>query len=164
MTHKTPNTPVLIVQDCRDGAPATGQTGIYEGDYPRGALVFLHDGTRQLYYDQLISGELAFTSGQHSGQPLVDLIPYWSPGDAGPPHPLGPHHPITRANDPQPPYWFATHNPRIRLPDESVIWGDECWWTPASTAPPLAQAQADLEEHKAVLLSMAQALEEENPK
>lgn len=25
-------------------------------------------------------------------------------------------------------YWFWTDNPRIRLQDGSVIWGDECRW------------------------------------
>lgn len=151
-----PGTKVLITEDCRDGSPATGQVGVYEGDFPRGACVFLEDGARELYYNEFVSGKLCFIDGKWKGRSLVNMIPFWSPGDREP-HPRGDGFPMTASTDPAPPYWFPTTNPRIRLPDDSIIWGDECWWGDAETAPSLEKAQADLEDHKAILRGIVQA-------
>ena len=126
---------VLIVQDCRDGSPATGQTGIYEGDFPRGALVKI-DG-ELCEYDYAKWVEWLETAPKPKP-------PLW---DQGEPEPEGDS-------------WFPTDNPRIRLEDGSVIWGDECWWRPAEDAPPLAEAQEDLEKHKTVLRYAFRALSE----
>lgn len=155
-----PGDKVLIIEDCREGSPATGQVGVYAGEFPRGAIVFLEGGARELYYDEFISGDLRFIRGEWEGKSLVDMIPFWSPENREP-HPKGEGHLVTASPDPSPPYWFPSTNPRIRLPDGSVIWGDECWWGEAKNAPPLEEAQADLEDHKTVLRGMAQAMADE---
>jgi hypothetical protein len=44
-------------------------------------------------------------------------------------------------------------NPRIRLQDNSVIWGMECWWKPVDDTP-LIDAQKDLLAHKIQILNL----------
>lgn len=156
--HK-PGTKVLIIEDCRDGGPATGQVGVYEGDFSRGAVVRFEDRSIEYCFDEFVKGSIRYTGGLFIGRLVVDHVPYWSP--SGQPHPVSDSHPITHAKEPAVPFWFDTTNPRIRLPDGSVIWGDECWWGDAETAPPLDEAQAGLKQHKAVLAGMLQALAEE---
>ena len=120
--RQEPGSKVLIIEDCREGSPATGQVGIYEGEFPRGAVVFLHDGAKELNYEPFINKEIKFTGGKWEGLPVVTMVPFWSPGGREP-HPLGETYPVVTDPKPEPPYWFPTDNPRIRLPDGSVIWG-----------------------------------------
>lgn len=156
-----PGDKVLIIEDCREGSPATGQVGVYEGKFPRAAIVRGLGFWREYSYDVFIEGKVRFTAGEFTLDPLVKHIPFWSLGNREP-HPKGEGFPVlATAHDPKPPYWFSTDNPRIRLPDGSTIWGDECWWGDAKTAPPLEEAQADLKDHKTVLRGMAQAMADE---
>ena len=156
-----PGDRVLIIEDCRDGSPATGLVGVYEGDFPRGVVVFVSDGAEKFYYDEFISGRTRAGGGPFNREPLVNIIPFWSP-DGSRPHPCGEGLYVTVSCSPSPPYWFPTDNPRIRLPDGSIIWGDECWWGDAENAPPtLGEAQADLENYKTVLRGVAQVIIEE---
>jgi len=143
---RQPGMEVIIIEDCRNVADVSGQKGIYEGDFPRGAVVFNESDAREVYYDAFVSGE------------LVKLIPYWCPRrDMA--HPLGDGYPVVYGTDPEPPYWFETRNPRIRLTDGSIIWGDECWWGPVEGAP-LEEAKQKLEEHKSLMREAMQALSE----
>lgn len=156
-----PGDKILIIEDCREGSPATGQVGIYEGEFPREATIRGLGFWREYSYDVFIEGKVRFTAGEFTLAPLVNHIPFWSPGNREP-HPKGEGHPITASLEPSPPYWFPTNNPRIKLSDGSVIWGDECWWGDAKTAPPtLEEAQTDLEDHKTVLRGLVQAMSEE---
>jgi len=129
-------TKVLIIEDCRDGAPAAGLVGVYEGDFPRSVLCKIGDDLHEYDYVAWV-------------QWLENL-----PDDAQ-------HPPEWREGEPEPEgdCYFVLNNPRIRLLDGSVIWGDECWWGDAETAPPLEKAQAYLENHKIVLREMMHALE-----
>lgn len=148
-----PGTKVRITEDCRDEKTATGQIGVYEGDFPRGAAVRLGEGSEGYFYEEFVNGEIEFAAGPYKGEPLVERIPYWAPhSDIR--HPVRDDLPISRTSEPEPPFWFETFNPRIRLPDDSVIWGDECWWAPAEDAPPLEEAQAGLKAHKEMLLEL----------
>lgn len=79
-----PGAQVLIIEDCREGHPATGQIATFEASFT-----------------------------------IMDC-------------------PI----------------PHFRLPDGSEITGLECWWQRVEEAPPLAEAQKALEEHKAILREM----------
>lgn len=151
-----PGTRVLIIEDCRDGSPATGQVGVYEGEQLRKAIVRLVDSGKEYLYWPFVNGEIEFSGGTLKGKPLVSVIPFWAPRDYMN-HPVGEGFPIVRGSDPPSPFWFFSLNPRIRLADGSVIWGDECWWGDAETAPPLDEAVKDLEEHKTVLLGLMQA-------
>lgn len=156
-----PGDKVLIIEDCREGSPATGQVGVYEGEFPRGAIVFVPDGSKEFCYDEFVSGKTRAAGGAFDGHSLAKLIPFWSPG-GDEPHPCGDDFPMKDGASLEPPYWFSSTNPRIKLPDGSTIWGDECWWGDAKNAPPtLEEAQADLEDHKTILRGMAQAMADE---
>jgi hypothetical protein len=130
---------VLVIEDCRPGAPATGQTGTYEGEFPRSVMVVYRGKNHEFDYDRWISGAVKFSDGTAA----IDGIPEWKDGESRP------------AED----CWFVELNPRIRLADGSAIWGDECWWGDAATAPAtLSEAQTELEQHKILLRAMASAL------
>ena len=110
-----PGTQVYITMDCREGGPATGQIGTYEGDFPltvafgvekaNGEFLFI-DGeySYQAYKDGLITVE--------DGRAAKDVYPEWKKGQPRP----------------APLFAMVEDNPRIRLSDGSVIWGCECWW------------------------------------
>ena len=151
-----PGDKVLIIEDCREGSPATGQVGVYEGDFPRGVLVMFADRSREFDYTSFVEGAVRY-SGDHPlvDRPLVSHIPFWTV-EGRYEHPLGDEYPVMP--DKTKPFWFPTDNPRIKLPDGSVIWGDECWWRDAENAPPLEEAQADLKDHKTVLRGMYNTL------
>lgn len=127
-------TEVIIIQDVREGAPATGQKAIYEGDFPISMVC--------------VTGENKFEEvSLEFYETIRDIIPEWVQGMPKPDYP----------------YAFPTDNPRMRLSDGSEIWGYECWWNDADKTPPLAEAQADLELHKQVIVAMMEASKEETP-
>jgi hypothetical protein len=103
---------VLIIEDCRPGAPATGQMGTYEGKFPRTVIVMYRGKNYEFLHDRWISGAVKFSDGTAA----VDGIPEWKEGEPQPSEDC----------------WFVETNPRIRLADGSVIWGDECWWGDAA--------------------------------
>lgn len=157
-----PGDRVLIIQDCRDGSPATGQHGVYEGDKPWGIWLVGpadEDGRcavgPEYHHDDYESGAvelrhvlrddpdfvkqcrvtgMAFT-------PAKDIWPVQQEGD-GPPGEL----------------FAVPHlNPRIRLDDGSVIWGIECWWRSLEEEPAydMEEEVASLEEYKSFLREFA---------
>lgn len=115
MKHK-PGDRVLIIEDCREGSPTTGQIGVYEGMFP--ISVFLHDGENFLpgewNFEEYDSGRLAIAT---DGVSIKELYPLWVEGE----------------ERPEGPFALANENPRIRLEDGSVIWGCQCWWGQAET-------------------------------
>lgn len=117
-----PGDKVFIIEDCRAGAPATGQVGIYEGDYPRTAIVCAGGRSADFDYDQFVSGRVKLVDGRQMRQ----VVRYWSA--RGEPSPVPDGQVVTGEAEKLLMYWFWTDNPRIRLQDGSVIWGDECRW------------------------------------
>jgi hypothetical protein len=138
-----PNTQVLITEDCRDGGTATGQIGTYEGDFP--LTIALNSGQgwiAEVDYEAYMRGNLRGVAGDPAG----DIWPLWQKGT---PQPEGP-------------FAMPIDNPRIRLADGSVIWGCECWWQAAETAPvTLEEAKIDLKEFKELLRGLADLLRNE---
>lgn len=120
---------VLVVEDIREGSPATGKTGIYEGDFPLTAIVKYNGETREVDYEPFVKAVWS------------KMIPFW---ERGKPKPEGN-------------YWFEIDNPRIRLEDGSTIWGAECWWQPDENQE-LPEAVACLARHKAMLQELAEEL------
>jgi hypothetical protein len=94
---------VRIIEDCRKtDTPATGQLGMYEGDFPRSVAVKTRSG--------------GFAEYCHQDWETI-------PADQKPPE-------LKRGEPkPEPPFFLVMDNPRIRLADGSYIWGDECWWS-----------------------------------
>lgn len=92
---------VRITKDCREGEPATGKYGIYEGDFPFTAMFMVGGELREADLD-------AFQKA-----PFFHLFNHWEHGQPRPPDP----------------WWIELTNPRIRLEDGSTIWGAECWWS-----------------------------------
>ena len=143
MINMKAGTKVLIVEDVRDGAPATGKTGIYEGDFPLTACLGYQinedvetEWRGEWDYQEYISGKLKLIDGTPANTKFIE----WNP-------PL-----------PQPRPFFAMvmENPRIRLKDGSVIWGVECWWKPLDkSAPTLEENKQELEEQKVFLRAIA---------
>ena len=98
-----------------------------------------HYKAHTFLHDRWISGAVKFSGGTAA----VDGIPEWKEGESRPGEDC----------------WFIELNPRIRLADGSAIWGDECFWGDAATAPAtLSDAQTELEQHKILLRAMASAL------
>ena len=144
MSEYKPGAKVLIIEDCREGGQATGLVGVYEGEFPRSVIVVLVEKMIEYDYDGFINGDVRFKTdgGVLGGKPAVHYIPYYTV-DGRHKHPLGGEYPAKP--DDATPFWFETNNPRIRLPDGSAIWGDECMWGDAVTAPPLAEAKESLD-------------------
>lgn len=134
-----PGSRVRIIQDCREGSPATGQYGVYEGDFPLYIMVQF-DGEIK----ELSPWEYATTTVTVDGRevPLSDVCP------------------IYRGETPPPPengnFSIACDNPRIRLDSGEAIWGAECWWDIADKAEDLAKVQEEVEQFKAVLRAIAE--------
>lgn len=99
-----PGTKVLIAEDVRDGNPATGKLGVYEGNFPR-SVALTKDGGKT-WFSQEYDYELFVNTGG------TETFPLWASGET----PAGGV------------FAMVMTNPRIRLEDGSVIWGDECWW------------------------------------
>lgn len=118
-----PGTKVLITQDCRTGGVATGQIGTYEGDYPYTAIICLNGEYREYDYELFVRWNAT----------QENPFPEYSGGDK----------PAV--------FYIPNNNPRIRLPDGSVIWGAECWWGEAEGAPPLEEAQRQTEIVKLII-------------
>ena len=126
---------VRITQDCRDGSPASGAYGIYEGDFPLTAIVSVNGDYQEFDHDAFV----AWNSKREN--PIPEM---------------------TRENPkPGPAFWFANNNPRIRLEDGSTIWGCQCWWTLIDQDDPaivdLQKAQEDTVE---VIIALANAIRE----
>lgn len=136
-----PGTKVLISQDCRDGHPATGQIGIYEGDFPYSVtLGYRPEGVEETEwkgefgYDDYKSGAVKFKGGT----PVNSIYAEWVLGE----------------KQPAPFFAMPSNNPRIRLPDGSTIWGAECWWGEVVEGVTLEEAQAQTEEVKKAIVSI----------
>jgi len=118
---------VRIIEDCRKvDNPATGNLGIYEGDFPRTVFVKNTDGSAAEFW--------------YEGWDKVNAewkIPELKRGE---PRPEGR-------------YWFINTNPRIRLEDGSYIWGDECWWSDKVEADVL-ELQKDVDFFREVYAAM----------
>lgn len=141
-------TRVFITEDCRDGGEATGQFGIYEGDFPFSVIL----GTcppgqedvqwgRRYSYDRYVSGSLLLSDGT----PVKDVYIEWERGK----------------EQPAPKLAMPIDNPRIRLADGSVIWGCECWWCEAKEDIDPAAATEALEDQKEWLGRVFNALQHE---
>lgn len=133
------NQKVRIIEDCREGSPATGKFGVYEGDFPFSVMVMRYnDFTKEKRVT-----EHAYDWWMESG---------WTE-----------YYPEYKEQEPKPEsYWFAVTNPRIRLEDGSVIWGYECWWEPVKNEMlSLEESQKDLEGYKDVLRGVIEAMDEE---
>lgn len=103
MFHGTkPGAKVKIVSDCRGERKADGLIGVYEGDFPR---------TCYLVRGDAISAGFHYDKAEKSG--LLAKLPV--------------HH-LNETTEIHSEYILVESNPRIKLPDGSVIWGDECWW------------------------------------
>jgi hypothetical protein len=140
---------VRIIEDCRDGAPASGKFGVCEGDFKRSVAfgIVRADGSDPVFsdveapYELYASGDLKIADGS----PARDRYPEWVPGQ----------------EKPRPYFAMPMTNPRIRLEDGSVIWGDECWWEVVSDELlSLDEAQAQLQNHKAFIGGLMQAAAE----
>ena len=121
-TTARPGDKVFILEDYRAGAMATGQVGAYEGDFPRTAIVCAGGRSADFDYDQFVSGRVKMVDGRQ----MCQVVPYWSARGEASPVPGG--RVVTGEAEKLLMYWFWTDNPRIRLQDGSVIWGDECRW------------------------------------
>lgn len=156
-TKLNPGEPVLIVEDCRDGSPATGLTATYEGDLPRSVIVVINnmDEFREYDYEQFVSGAIRTIEDI---LPLCQIIPFWqvrpeqvSPIEGGP---------VVTGSDPEF-CWFPRTNPKFKLPDGSFIWGDECWWKPAGEGPENpGQSLEALEQQKEFMAWLAKLISE----
>lgn len=134
---------VLIVEDVRDGSPATGKTGIYEGDFPLMVCLGYQineevetEWRGEWDYQEYISGNLKLIDGTAA----IEKFPEWKQGQS----------------QPRPFFAMVMKNPRIRLEDGSIIWGAECWWKPLDKASPtLEEDKQELEEQKDFLRAIA---------
>lgn len=154
-----PGTKVLVTKDIREGGKASGQVGVYEGDFPL-SVVFGYGETADsdvvwvdgeyLYEDYkkasaAIDG-VTLSDGSlielHQSKPLNEVFIEW---ERGKPRPV-------------PFFAMPMMNPRIRLEDGSVIWGAECWWEEYTEGLTQAQSEEHLEQHLEVLRGIADAI------
>ena len=145
MNNIDPGTEVLIIEDCRAiDSLATGQVGVYEGDFPRRVLAMISGEVHEYDYQSWMEW------WESQPEPRIPTLEEGSPqleGDC----------------------WLHTTNPRIRLSDGSEIWGDECWWQVAEDVSSLEEAQEELKLKKVALRTMFEVLsdtrhlEEEKP-
>ena len=141
---------VRISQDCRDGSPATGAYGIYEGDFPISAIINDRGNYREVDYNQFIQWN---QKREHPLPNLVDLVAQ-EPKYEGP---IQDWKPVERDY----PFWFPETNPRIKLDDGSTIWGCECWWGVIDDEdPPLEDLQKAQEKTIETLRAIAEAIKE----
>lgn len=104
---------VHIDMDCRKPATATGKYGVLEGEFPR-TVVVVHkaqvrdtqDHMQEFAYDEFMAWNLK------QEEPVPEIN----------------HETLMQSDKSQQVYFYVHTNPRIRLDDGSVIWGDECWW------------------------------------
>lgn len=133
---------VLITQDCRDGERATGKTGIYEGDFPFSVCVKVsEDDFREYLYEDWVSGKITLSDGRRA----IDVVPQ-----------------LNREGM-EPPFWFQSDNPRIRLEDGSVIWGCQCWWCAADeqgNLPTIGEGQQSQENTIAALRGLLDCIKQ----
>jgi hypothetical protein len=108
---------VRITQDCRDGSPANGMYGIYEGDFPVGAVV----NDRGKYHTYDYDAFVKWNEAQPNPIPELEKLIAQEPKYEGSMQDWKP--PVRDY-----PVWFAETNPRMKLDDGSTIWGYECWW------------------------------------
>lgn len=125
---------VRIIEDCRNtDKPATGQLGMYEGDFNRTVIVKRLNGITNDYELK----EFMYDWWMESG---------WTE-----------YYPEYTGQQPEPAeYWMPITNPRIRLADGSHIWGDECWWSPKIDAS-MAELQKEVDLFREVYAAMIEA-------
>ena len=127
---------VIILEDCREGAPAKNQIGTYEGDFPRTVLVKYKGEHKETMYDWFMSSE---------GDTWRSILTH-----------VADMNPETIDLEHQDNWWGEWNNPRIRLDDGSVIWGDECWWKEVEAEPLNAdKAREDIKTFYAILREIA---------
>lgn len=137
LTNLTVGTKVRIVTDCRPGTPATGQIATYDGDLPR-SIIYVDRGAYAEYtLEEWDASPLKATAR------TKDDVEANLPAD---PEPQPIDYPTSDGDDDVfrewwqarndwlrrngIAYYFTHTNPRLSLADGSVIWGDECWWSP----------------------------------
>lgn len=147
---------VKIVEDVRDvPEKADGKVAVYEGDLPRRVILWRErEGEKpeclgECLYEQFMDDGFTIQDSTTGKVFIVhNIFAVWKLGDP---------HPDSRL------VATVSDNPRMRLEDGSVIWGDECWWVPyeeAKEATP-EQLQSNLSVHKELLGRMMRALEQE---
>lgn len=143
-----PGTKVFITEDCREGGAATGQVGIYEGEFPLTIMLGRIDEENEridwhgeYWYEDYASGKLKVRTGTPT--PARDIYSERWVGSGS----------LRAVGDG--PYGALIAvpmlNPRIRLEDGSVIWGTQCWWCEHSDGLTAEAAQASMEATKDVL-------------
>jgi hypothetical protein len=142
-----PGTKVRIIEDCRTGHNATGQIGIYEGDFPRTVSLLYLGKWYEYMYNAFVNGEIKFTDGRS----VIDLVKRDEDLPGAPVFNTFEQDKQWYAESSQN-RWFVNYNPLICLPDGSYIWGDECWWEEFETQDhTLPEAQESLEQQKEFL-------------
>jgi len=130
---------VLVSEDCREWGKATGQYGVYEGDFPLTVVFGYQSGDNanaewkpgEYSYEAYKDGSLKLADGR----PVSAVYREWLHGE---PCPL-------------PFFAMPMENPRIRLDDGSVIWGCQCWWGEADDGVTLEEAQEQTEAVKVLI-------------
>lgn len=152
---------VLITKDIRDAGTASGQVGIYEGDFPL-TVVFGYGASKDadvvwvdgefMYEDykkataviEAVTTKDGVVHELKEPKPINEVFVEWVRGQARP----------------VPFFAMSFHNPRIRLPDGSVIWGAECWWEEYTDGLTLDDSQKHLEGHLEMLRGIVDAISE----
>jgi len=98
---------VRVDLDCRKLGTATGQYGVLEGEFPRTVV-------------EVYRASIPETSDLFREYPYE----FYMKRNAEETNPT----PEFAGGDEQKVFFYVRANPRIRLTDGSVVWGDECWW------------------------------------
>lgn len=152
-----PGDKVVIVEDCRDvPSKADGQVAVYEGDFPRSVILMRDipgkepEVLGECTYEQYQDDNFTIMNKSTNEEFVVhDLFAEWNDGIPKPKGRL---------------IAMVSNNPRMRLADGSVIWGDECWWSAKRAEegnPTLEQRKESLSIHKDVLARAMRALTQE---
>lgn len=125
----SPGTKVYITKDIRDGSPATGKVGTYEGDFP--LTVMFGYAETPAAKSTFATGEYDYASYKNCTAVIEAVsLENGTTIELKEPKPLNEVFLEWEKGKPRPDGFFAMplYNPRIRLEDGSVIWGAECWW------------------------------------
>lgn len=141
MSKPEPGCLVLITQDCREGSPATGEYGVYEGDKPIGICYrypFTENADNKNWRECMYS-ETNLNAFKVFGFVLTSEIVQQVGGELGYELPMkgdGPEvmramveiHEESEKRLATVPHYYIRTNPRIRLENGTYIWGAQCWW------------------------------------
>lgn len=128
----------FISQDCREGSPASGTYGIYEGDFPRriqyrtspdakwNSCPFSEFNKAAMKNSGWInSSEITRMAGEELGITFPVLGVDQAACDSLANVMAKTDEIRTRLRLGE---YFVSENPRILLKDGTHIWGDQCWW------------------------------------